>query len=168
VKDFINKFKGGHDKPTDPQWSHIFFCGVCGFLAIGLLAWLTESGEHSLILGSFGASCVLLFGYPDSPFSQPRNIVFGHTMSTLVGLIILYSLGVHWWSMSLAVSLAIILMMRFGVMHPPAGSNPLIVFLLQPSWKFALNPTLEGALVLVILGLLLINLRPNKQYPKYW
>ena len=60
------------------------------------------------------------------------------------------------------------LMMRAGVMHPPAGSNPLIVMLLQPGWLFAFTPTLIGALLLVLLGLLLINLQKDKHYPKHW
>lgn len=168
MKAIIEKLKGGHDKPSRPHWVHIFISGLSGFVAIGCLAWLSESVEHALLIGSFGASCVLLFGFPDSPFSQPRNIVLGHTLSTLIGLLVLHALGVHWWSMGLAVSLAIVLMMSIGVTHPPAGSNPLIVFLLQPDWKFALFPTFAGAFVLVALGVLLINLRPDKHYPKYW
>jgi CBS-domain-containing membrane protein len=168
MRHLFSKIKGGHAKPASPHWQHIFFSGACGFAVIGLLAWLSESGLHPLILGSFGASCVLLFAYPDSPFSQPRNIVIGHTLATLIGLLALYALGVHWWSMGLAVSLAIMLMMKLGVMHPPAGSNPLIVFMLQPGWLFALTPTLAGASILVLLGVVLINLQSDKHYPRYW
>ena len=168
MRQLFNKAKGGHAKPPPPHWRHIFISGATSFVAIGFLVWLSETGLHPLILGSFGASCVLLFGYPDSPFSQPRNIVLGHTLSTLIGLAVLATLGVQWWSMGLAVTLAIVLMMQSGVMHPPAGSNPLIVMMLKPGWVFALTPTLAGAVILVLLGVIMINLQADKHYPRYW
>jgi len=168
MQPLLHKLKGGQPRPPSSTWPHALSTGAASFIAVGLLAWLTETGVHPLVLGSFGASCVLLFGYPDSPFSQPRNIVLGHTLSTLVGLLVLQLFGVHWWSMALAVALSIVLMMRAGVMHPPAGSNPLIVMLLQPGWLFAFTPTLIGALLLVVMGLVLINLQKDKQYPRHW
>lgn len=168
MKHLLLKAKGGHVQPPSPHWQHILFSSVCSFAAICWLSWLSETGVHPLVLGSFGASCVLLFGYPDSPFSQPRNIVVGHCLSTLVGLAVLFNLGTHWWSMGLAVAVAIMLMMKAGVMHPPAGSNPLIVMMLKPDWMFALTPTLAGALILVLLGVLLINFQADKHYPRYW
>jgi len=168
MRRLIHKLKGGHPRPPTATWPHALSTGSASFITVSLLAWLTESGVHPLVLGSFGASCVLLFGYPDSPFSQPRNIVLGHTFSALIGLLVLQLAGVHWWSLALAVALSIALMMRAGVMHPPAGSNPLIVMLLQPGWMFAITPTLVGSLLLVVMGLLLINLQTNKHYPKHW
>lgn len=168
MRNLFTKAKGGHPRAPLAHWRHALISGGCSFLAIGLLAWLNEFGVHPWVLGSFGASCVLLFGYPDSPFSQPRHLILGHTMSSLVGLAALALLGVHWWSLGLAVAVAIVLMMKTGVMHPPAGSNPLIVMMLKPSWLFALMPSLAGALVLVLLGVLLVNLQPDKHYPKYW
>ena len=168
MRHLLNKAKGGHEKPPLPHFRHIAFSGFTSFVAIALLAWVSESGWHPLVLGSFGASCVLLFGYPDSPFSQPRHIVLGHTLSTLVGLSLLNTLDAHWWSMALAVALAIMLMMRTGVMHPPAGSNPLIVMMLKPDWMFALRPTLTGAVILVLLGVVFVNLQADKHYPRYW
>jgi CBS-domain-containing membrane protein len=168
MQPLLHKLKGGQPRPPSSTWPHALSTGAASFIAVGLLAWLTETGVHPLVLGSFGASCVLLFGYPDSPFSQPRNIVLGHTLSTLVGLLVLQLVGVHWWSMALAVALSIVLMMRAGVMHPPAGSNPLIVMLLQPGWLFAFTPTLIGALLLVVMGLVLINLQKDKHYPRHW
>ena len=168
MKDLLHKAKGGHARPPSSHWRHALISGACSFLGIGLLAALSENGVHPWVLGSFGASCVLLFGYPDSPFSQPRHVVVGHTLSSLVGLAALGVFGLHWWSMALAVALAIMLMMKLGVMHPPAGSNPLIVMALKPGWLFALMPSLAGALVLVVLGVLLINLQADKHYPRYW
>ena len=168
MRRLMAKARGGHARPSTPHWAHTLLSGGCSFVAIALLAWLSETGVHPLVLGSFGASCVLLFGYPDSPFSQPRHIVLGHTLSTLMGLAVLMTLGAHWWSMALAVALSIMVMMKLGTMHPPAGSNPLIVMMLKPGWVFALTPTLVGAVLLVVLGVLLINLQPDKHYPRYW
>ena len=168
MRRIINKAKGGHPVPPGSKWPHALSTAAASFISIGLLAWLSEQGWHPLVLGSFGSSCVLLFGYPDSPFSQPRHIVLGHTLSTLMGLAVLMTVGAHWWSMALAVALSIMVMMKLGTMHPPAGSNPLIVMMLKPGWVFALTPTLVGAVLLVVLGVLLINLQPDKHYPRYW
>ena len=76
-------------------------------LAIAAVAALTDFLSVALVLGSFGASCVLMFGHPDVPFSQPRNVVAGHVISLLVGLVFLTIFGPHWWAVALAVGTAI-------------------------------------------------------------
>lgn len=139
-----------------------------GFLAIAVIVLLAQGLHVALVLGSFGASCVLVFGYPDVPFSQPRNVVLGHLVSTLVGLAFLHLCGPVWWSVSLAVGSAIALMMLARIVHPPAGSNPVIVFLLQPGWDFAIFPTLTGAVLLVAVALGFHNLTREARWPKYW
>ena len=120
------------------------------------------------MLGSFGASCVLVFGYPDVPFSQPRNVIAGHVISSLVGLVFFAAFGPHWWAVALAEGTAIALMMLTRTVHPPAGSNPVIVFLTQPTWGFILFPTLTGAMVLVVVALFYNNATRVAKYPKYW
>jgi CBS-domain-containing membrane protein len=139
-----------------------------GALAISAVAGLGDWLSLALVLGSFGASCVLVFGYPDLPFSQPRNVVIGHFLSSLVGLIFLTAFGAHWWSLALAVGTAIAAMMITRTVHPPAGSNPVIVFLAQPAWSFLWYPTLAGALLLVAVALVYNNLSRETRYPKYW
>lgn len=139
-----------------------------GFLAIAVIVLLAQGLHVALVLGSFGASCVLVFGYPDVPFSQPRNVVLGHLVSTLVGLAFLHLCGPVWWSVALAVGSAIAAMMLARIVHPPAGSNPVIVFLLQPGWDYALFPTLVGAVVLVAVALVYHNLTREARWPKYW
>jgi len=111
---------------------------------------------------------VLVFGFADVPFSQPRNVVFGHVLSSLVGLVCLTAFGPHWWAAGLAVALAIMGMMALRCVHPPAGSNPVIVFLTAPGWGFLLTPTLTGALLLVAVALVYNNLARVGRYPKYW
>jgi len=52
--------------------------------------------------------------------------------------------------------------------HPPAGSNPVIVFLLQPGFDFLLTPTLLGVLLLLLTALVFNNLGKGRRYPQYW
>lgn len=113
-----------------------------GTLATAALALIGDWQNVAMILGSFGASCLLIFAYPESPFAQPRNIVGGHFITTLTGLTFMTLFGIEWWSLALAVGTAIALMLLFRVPHPPAGSNPLIVMLGGVKWHFLITPTL--------------------------
>jgi len=161
------KSDGAALPPKQPV-SSIILAGVGGFFAIAVLAYLAQNLEAALVLGSFGASCVLVFGFPDAPFSQPRNVVAGHVLSSFVGLLFLTLCGPTWWSVALAVGTAIALMIATRTVHPPAGSNPVIVFLTQPAWDFLLFPTLTGAVLLVVVAVLYNNLVRKTNYPKYW
>lgn len=166
---FLEKFKGdGAALPPQPALKVVALAWLGGFFAIAAVAALTDFLSVALVLGSFGASCVLVFGYPDVPFSQPRNVIAGHVISSLVGLVFLAVFGPHWWAVALAVGTAIALMMLTRTVHPPAGSNPVIVFLTQPAWGFLLFPTLVGALVLVAIALVYNNATRDAKYPKYW
>lgn len=166
---FLRKLKGDSAQlPPQPSNKSVALAWLGGVLAIAAVAVLTDFLSVALVLGSFGASCVLVFGYPDLPFSQPRNVVVGHVISSLVGLVFLTIFGPHWWAVSLAVGTAIALMMLTRTVHPPAGSNPVIVFLTQPAWSFLWFPTLVGALVLVAVALVYNNATRDAKYPKYW
>lgn len=165
----LHKMRG--DSAVLPPRAPLKAVGVAftgGAIAIGLIALLAQELHAALVLGSFGASCVLLFGFPDVPFSQPRNVVLGHLLSTLTGLAFLHLTGPHWWSIALAVGSAIAVMMFTRTVHPPAGSNPVIIFLLKPGWDFVLLPTLSGALLLVVVALLFHNSTRENRWPKYW
>lgn len=154
--------------PPRQSVGNILLAGIGGFVTIAVLAYLAQSLEAVLVLGSFGASCVLVFGFPEAPFSQPRNVVAGHLLSSFVGLLFLTLCGPTWWSVALAVGTAIALMIATRTVHPPAGSNPVIVFLTQPTWDFLLFPTLTGALLLVLVAMLYNNVVRKTNYPKYW
>lgn len=166
---FLDKFKGDRAPlPPKPTGRSVLLAWLGGIVAIAVLVGLTNWLTVALVLGSFGASCVLVFGYPDLPFSQPRNVVVGHVISSLVGLACMQLFGPQWWSVALAVGTSIALMMVTRSVHPPAGSNPVIVFLAQPGWDFLLFPTLMGALGLVAVALFYNNLSREARYPKYW
>ena len=166
---FLKKLQGdGAHLPPKPSVQTVALAGLGGFIAIATAAYLTDYFSVALILGSFGASCVLVFGYPDAPFSQPRNVIAGHFLSSLIGLAFLYNAGPHWWSVALAVGTAIVAMMFTRTVHPPAGSNPVIVFLIKPAWDFLVFPTLTGAVIIVAVALIYNNLTRAANYPKYW
>jgi len=166
---FLRKIKGdGAELPPRPTNKAIALAWLGGVIAIAIVAALADSLSAVLMLGSFGASCVLVFGYPDVPFSQPRNIIAGHFVSSLVGLLFLSVFGPHWWAVALAVGTAIAIMMLTRTVHPPAGSNPVIVFMTLPAWDFLLFPTLIGALILLAVALIYNNLSREANYPKYW
>lgn len=164
----LNKLKGGGKPPPTPTVTTILLAGLGGTLAIGCIALLAYWSHQPLILGSFGASCVLLFGFPKSPFSQPRNVIGGHVLASFIGLSCLSLLGNQWWSVALAAGLAIALMMLTRTVHPPAGSNPVIVMLSSPDWFFMLEPTLAGAMLLVVISVLFNNLSRKEPFPNYW
>ena len=166
---YFKKFCGQTNNTTESERiKEVAFSWLGCFIAIALIGVLTKSFDTLLVLGSFGASCVLIFAYPKSPFSQPRNVVLGHFFSTGIGLFFLYFLGNEWWSMALALSTAISVMLLTRTVHPPAGSNPLIVFLLNAEFNFLFLPTLNGSIILVLVAVFYINLHPNKTYPEYW
>lgn len=169
MHNFIKRLKGdGTALPPKASNKAIALAWLGGFLAISAIAGLMESTALPLVLGSFGASCVLVFGYPDVPFSQPRNVILGHVLSSLSGLVFLMLFGPHWWSVAMAVGTAIAVMMATRTVHPPAGSNPVIIYLLHPGWGFLLMPTLLGAIILVLVALVYNNATRETNYPKYW
>ena len=165
----LEKLKGDQ-QPLPPRANKraIVVAGLGSALAIAALGVFGLVLENALLLGSLGATCVLLFGFPDAPFSQPRNIVLGHLISSFIGLSLVSILGYHVWVLALALALAIATMMFTRTVHPPAGSNPVIIFLLHPSWSFLIFPTLMGTLLVLLFGLFYLNVARPEKYPKYW
>ncbi|MDF1584737.1 MAG: HPP family protein [Methyloprofundus sp.] len=114
--------------PSRPSMLTILLAWLFSSLAIACVAYLGQVSDQPLILGSFGASCVLLFGFPDAVFSQPRNLIGGHVLCSLIGLGFLKLFGPDWWFMALAVGTALAVMLATRTVHPPASSNPVIIF----------------------------------------
>jgi CBS-domain-containing membrane protein len=165
----LNKFKGDNAAlPPKADTKNILLAGLGAAIAISSVALIADLSNSVLILGSFGASCVLLFGFPDSPFSQPRNVVGGHFLSALSGMLALKFLGHSWWSLAIGLACAVMGMMVTRTVHPPAGSNPVIVYLSQPTWNFLAFPVFLGSLILVLVALIYLNIIREAKYPKYW
>lgn len=119
-------------------------------------------------MAPFGASCVLAFGLWNAPLSQPRNIIGGHLVATLVGLTIYHLFGNNPYTLGTGVGLAIFFMMLTKTTHPPAGADPIVVILGASSWNYIINPVLIGSIIIVIVALLINNFRSNRSYPTYW
>ena len=157
-KILIPKFFGqGSALPPRPPVRHIFRAALGGGLAISALAALAAATNLPLMLGSLGASCVFVFGLPEAPFAQPRNVIIGHLIGSISGLVFLKLCGPQGWALGLALATTIALMFATRTAHAPAGANPVIVFLTQPGWGFVFTTTLIGVLVVAAIGLLFNN-----------
>jgi len=130
------------------------FATVGAFIAIAVLLYLTNITGYTLILASFGASCVLLFALPEAPLAQPKNVIGGHMITAFIGLLAAHFLPISPLVIALAVGIGIGLMVLSGTTHPPAGGNPLIILLGIPNadWSFLLFPVLSGTILLVIIA----------------
>ncbi len=159
----------GASPPPRSSLSAIVATTLATFAVIAGLTYLSSESGVFLLLGSFAASTLIVFAYPDSPFAQPRNVIFGHLIGSACGLTYTHLLPGHWWASALAVGSAIGVMKLTRTVHPPACSNPLIVFALtQAPWTFLLFPTLAGAGLIVLVALFYHNLRREARWPKYW
>ncbi|HAJ92301.1 MAG TPA: HPP family protein [Gammaproteobacteria bacterium] len=141
--------------------------GVGGLLAVGAVAWLSHVTGNLLLMAPFGATCVLLFSVPNSPLSQPANVIGGHLVSTFIGLLLRMFLPVEWWSPGLAVGLAIAAMAVLRVTHPPAGADPLVVFFDNPGWEYLGFPVAFGSMALVGIAWVFHRLPMRVVYPTH-
>ncbi|ACB81848.1 HPP family protein [Methylorubrum populi BJ001] len=132
----------------------ILMAGLGGFGVIFLLAEVTARFEAGLLIAPFGASCVLVFGLPQSPLAQPRSVIGGYVVSTVMGLLVFSFLGSTALAFGLGVGLAIVTMLLTKTVHPPAGADPIVVILAGASWSFLVVPVLTGALTIVAAGML--------------
>ena len=143
---------------------------IAGFFSaftIGVLTILTYKSTLGLFLaGSFGSSMVLLFGFPESPFAQPKNVFFGHLVTALVGVIFvsLISLPIY-INIALAVGVGIFLMILLNIVHPPAGGNPIMVIIGSVSYDYLLLPVISGCLIIISLAILVNKFILKKNYP---
>tara|TARA_B100002019_G_scaffold249473_1_gene228884 strand:- start:1797 stop:2279 length:483 start_codon:yes stop_codon:yes gene_type:complete len=138
------------------------------FLTIGALTLLTYKTEFGVFLiASFGSTMVLLYGYPESPFAQPKNIFFGHLLTALVGVICLYILPFpNYILIPIAVGLGVGFMILLNVTHPPAGGNPVIVVMGGVSLEYLLSPIITGSIIILVFGVVLNKFILKKKYPK--
>ena len=135
------------------NYQNVLISSLGAFLCIYLIAYFNSVDETNIwLIPPFGASLVLVMSVHDSPLAQPRNVFFGHILSASSGVFLFYLLGNSPISISLALSLAIILMMITKTIHPPAGANPIIAILGAKSFEFVIMPVATGALFIVIFA----------------
>ena len=131
------------------------FSSLGAFVCIGFLAYLNSSIEGAIwLIPPFGASMVLVMAVYESPLAKPKNLILGHILSALSGVIIYYLLGNTFVSLGLGVALAVFVMMITNTVHPPAGANPIIVILTGQSIRFVFLPVAVGAFIIVVFAYL--------------
>ena len=142
--------------------------GIFSILTIAVLTVLTYKTSYGIFLiASFGSTMVLLYGYPESPFAQPKNIILGHFLTALIGIIFLNFIPLPiFLNIPLAVGFGVMFMILFKVTHPPAGGNPIIVIIGSVSFDYLLTPVLIGSIILVIFGVIINKFLFKKEYPK--
>ena len=141
--------------------------GLFSIITIGILTLLTYKTEFGIFLiASFGSSMVLLYGYPESPFAQPKNVFFGHLVTSIVGLIVLYFVPLPLFiTVPIAVGFGVGLMILFNVTHPPAGGNPIIVIVGSVSFDYLFSPVITGSIIIIISAIIINRFILRKSYP---
>ncbi len=178
ISEYFSKMKGGAKSPPGVGGRELIWSWLGAVMGIGLCAYLSsryfEPRDLTLIIGSVGASAVLVYGAIKSPLAQPRNLVGGHVLSGLVGVASYQLFGnTMWLAAAMAVSLAIVVMLATKTLHPPGGATALIAVIGGPKvhslgFLYAVVPAGAGAVVLLIVALLVNNLSKNRRYPEYW
>ena len=162
-------------KETLVDFKEHFWAFIGSFIGIGIIAYLQSqtlpNSDVVFLIGSFGASSVLVYGVIESPLAQPRNLIGGHLVSAIIGVTVQkLAPDVIYITAPLAVSLAIVLMQITKTLHPPGGATALIavtgsVSLKNLGYWYVVCPVLAGALILLIVALFFNNITSNRQYP---
>ena len=162
-------------KETLVDWKEHVWSFIGSFVGIGLIALLQTrdfgSEEQILLIGSFGASSVLIYGAIQSPLAQPRNLIGGHLISAIVGVTVYKIMPpILWINAPLAVSLSIVLMQFTKTLHPPGGATALIAIIGSEKIKalgyhYVFSPVLSGVLILFVTALIFNNMTTNRKYP---
>ncbi len=173
-KKFLNKMKGGDASPPPEHIIDIIWSGIGTFLSMTIIFSLDVLLDSPLLVASIGASAILVFCMPKSPYSQPRTVIGGHVISAIVG-VTAYQLFIDnpLWAVAFAVSFSAVLMLLTKTVHPPGGATALFAVigteeLHQWGYLYVLFPCAISAIVLVLLGLLINNLSARRKYPTYW
>lgn len=162
-------------KETSLDYIENFWSFIGAFIGIGIIAFIQSfylsKVENVFLIGSFGATCVLIYGAIQSPLAQPRNLIGGHVLSAIIGVTIAKFLpDIIWLTAPLAVSTSIVLMQYTKTLHPPGGATALIAIIGTEKIKtlgylYVLSPVLSGTLILFVVALLINNITKHRSYP---
>lgn len=175
---FLEKIKGSSQSPPRVSVSEILLSWSGSFLGIAAVALLNfqllDGSGLVMIIGSFGASAVLIYGAIRSPLAQPRNLIGGHVLSAVIGVAIYKILPeAPWLASSLAVSTAIAVMHVTKTLHPPGGATALIAVIGTEKihslgFLYALVPAGAGAAIMLLVALVFNNVPKSRRYPEFW
>ncbi len=150
------------------SWKYAIWSLISGTISILAILWVTQITGYPLLIGSFGATAVLLFGAPESPLTQPRNLIGGHLISALVAILLVQFFGNGFFIIGISVGLSIFLMYMTRTLHPPGGATALIGVMGNCTPMFLLIPVFTGVLILFVIALFTNNFVNHRQYPKHW
>jgi CBS domain-containing membrane protein len=164
-------------RETLVDYKEHFWSFLGAFFGIGIIAFIQSHAlsetENIFLIGSFGASSVLIYGAIQSPLAQPRNLVGGHVISALVGVTVYkFVPDIIWLSAPLAVAFSIVLMQYTKTLHPPGGATALIAVsstgkIPELGYGYVWSPVLTGCIILLIVALVFNNMTSNRKYPTH-
>ena len=178
IGNYFRKMAGTTQSPPRVSLAEILWSWLGAFLGIGAVAYinygLLDQTGLLLLIGSLGASAVLIYGAIKSPLAQPRNFLGGHVLCALIGVTAFKLLAPHLWlAATLAVATSIAVMHATRTLHPPGGATALIFIMGSPKihnlgYLYALMPVGAGVAIMLIVALLVNNLSPRRRYPEFW
>ncbi len=175
---YFNKMRGTTKSPPMVNLAEIVWSWIGAFAGIAAVAFLhytvLAETDLAMIIGSFGASAVLIYGAVKSPLAQPRNLMGGHMLSAIIGVSAYKLLPGHMWlASSVAVATAIAVMHATKTLHPPGGATSLIAVIGSEKihslgYLYVIMPAGLGALVMLVVALLVNNIPKRRRYPEFW
>ncbi len=143
--------------------------GTAASLIIGILSFLSfETSTGFWLMFSFGSTTLIVLIFYNSEFAQPSNILFGHLLGIIIGILFNEFFGISFITLGLSVGFTVALMMYLKVVHPPAAANPLIALFADVSLNYIIFPVLVGSIVIIILSFIINKLVLKRTYPKRW
>ena len=166
------KLGGGGEVPAPSELSS-FLSGTFALISTGVLVAIEDETVFSVVAPSFAATIVLLYSAPLAPFSQPRNVILGHTIGAVIGCST-NAVFEHVPELSnhtsvktgLGVGGSVAVMQALNVVHPPGAATAFIAS--SEEFMFIISPVLVGAVTLCLLSILLNNVSPHRKYPSYY
>ncbi|MES2555586.1 MAG: HPP family protein [Bacteroidota bacterium] len=162
-------------RETLVDYKEHFWSFIGAFVGIGLIAFVQSytltKDESIFLIGSFGASSVLIYGAIQSPLAQPRNLVGGHVISALIGVTVYQFMpDIIWLTAPMAVAFSIVAMQVTKTLHPPGGATALIAVIGSEKIKalgyfYVLSPVLTGSLILLAVAFIFNNMTSHRTYP---
>jgi len=175
---FIQKMKGTTKSPPRVNLYEIVWSWIGAFLGIAVVALvhyhIFAGTDRVMIIGSFGASAVLIYGAIRSPLAQPRNLIGGHVISAIIGVTTYNILSHHMWlASSVSVATAIAVMHATKTLHPPGGATALIAVIGSQKihnlgYLYAVIPAGLGAVIMLLIALIVNNIPKDRRYPEFW
>jgi len=179
LREYLRKMRGTtRGSPPRVSNTEIAWSWIGAFLGIGAVGAVQQiffdGTDLQMLIGSFGASAVLVYGAVRSPLAQPRNLIGGHVLSAIVGVLCWKLLSQNMWlAESVAVATSIALMHATRTLHPPGGATALIAVIGSPEihrmgYLYVLIPATIGPLILLAVALLVNNVPASRRYPEIW